>query len=268
MRISLDTSDPEEIKAANDALKAEGWQLDKVTTNPTTMAAAIRTGKYGSTPYDVFCYIRDLGIQEISVETLGTQNYNPDNMSAERFFEEGRAVYHWDPAIVKVKVPAVPEGIKAIRWLSEIGIPVNATLIFQPEQALWAAWAGAEYASPFVGRLDDIGENGMQLVGKIIQLYRQMPYATKVLTASTRKHEHIKLAYGFGSDIVTMPWKVFEQCNARELAEYGRSGVSVRRQSNSKPFGEMEDAHFSHQLIEEGVKRFLDDAKSVGYIVK
>lgn len=91
MRISLDTSDPEEIKAADKALKAEGWQLDKVTTNPTTMAKAI--ARYGGTVRDIFYRIRDLGIREISVETLGTKNYDPSKMHEDIFVEEGKAVY-------------------------------------------------------------------------------------------------------------------------------------------------------------------------------
>lgn len=171
---------------------------------------------------------------------------------------------------MKVKVPAVPEGIKAIRKLSEKGIPVNATLIFQKEQAYWAAAEGAAYVSPFVGRLDDIDENGLQLVRNIIELYREVPFVTEVLTASTRHPEHIKQAFEAGSDLVTMPWKVFEQCSVHELAAYASSKPAWRERLSKEylhPYslGWLKSEHFRHPLIEKGVKRFLDDAKGVGY---
>jgi len=133
---------------------------------------------------------------------------------------EARELASWHPNIV-VKVPMTPAGIQAVRLLREEGIRTNVTLVFSPAQALLAAKAGAYFVSPFLGRLDDIAQNGLGLLAEIVTIYRNYRFSTQVLAASLRHPMHVVEAARLGADIATMPYKVFEQLFRHPLTDRG-----------------------------------------------
>ena len=122
---------------------------------------------------------------------------------------------------ITVKVPCITEGLVAIKTLSEKGIMTNATLCFTPMQALFVAKAGASFVSPFVGRLDDISESGMEMVGQIVAMYRQYVFETEVLVASVRNPMHVVDAALMGADVATIPFKVIDQLMKHPLTDIG-----------------------------------------------
>lgn len=201
MKIFLDTADVEAIK----------WGValgvvDGVTTNPTLAARAGRGFK------ETVLEICEICKGPVSAETVG--------LTAEQIIKEGRILAQWAPNIV-VKVPLIAEGLKAVRQLSAEGIKTNVTLVFSPAQALLAAKAGATYVSPFLGRYDDIGQEGMQLVREIVQIFRNYNFQTEILAASIRNPLHVVEAAKAGADIATMPPKVLEQMIAHPLTDKG-----------------------------------------------
>jgi transaldolase len=201
MKFFIDTADVAEIREALSL-----GILDGVTTNPTLVA---RTGR----PFkDVILEICRLVPGPVSAEVVST--------NAEGMVREGRELASWAPNIV-VKVPLTPEGLKAIRVLSQEGIRVNTTLIFQPLQALLAAKAGAAYVSPFVGRLDDVAGYGMRLVADILEVFRHYGYTTEVIVASVRHPMHVLEAARLGAHIVTMPFAVMMQVVKHPLTDVG-----------------------------------------------
>jgi len=201
MKFFIDTADVAEIREALSL-----GILDGVTTNPTLVA---RTGR----PFkDVILEICRLVPGPVSAEVVST--------NAEGMVREGRELASWAPNIV-VKVPLTPEGLKAIRVLSQEGIRVNTTLIFQPLQALLAAKAGAAYVSPFVGRLDDVAGYGMRLVADILEIFRHYGYTTEVIVASVRHPMHVLEAARLGAHIVTMPFAVMMQVVKHPLTDVG-----------------------------------------------
>jgi len=208
MKLFLDTANIDEIRAA-----AATGVLDGVTTNPSLVA------KEGRPFEDVVREICDLVDGPISAEVLSTDS---DEMVA-----EGRrlAAIHDN---IMVKIPLIREGIKAVTVLSAEGIQTNVTLCFSPLQGLLAAKAGATVISPFVGRLDDIGHDGMELCQQLIEIYENYGFATEVLVASVRHPKHVVEAALMGADIATIPYKVFE-------------------------------AMFNHPLTDKGLAAFLDD---------
>jgi transaldolase len=134
--------------------------------------------------------------------------------------EEGARLAAIHPNVV-VKVPMIPEGLKATKTLSSRGIPVNVTLVFSPSQALLAAKAGATYASPFVGRLDDIAEDGMSLVASIVRIYKNYTFPTQVLVASVRNPIHFVRAAELGAHVATCPFSVIQQIVKHPLTDVG-----------------------------------------------
>jgi transaldolase len=201
MKFFIDTADVAEIREALSL-----GILDGVTTNPTLVA---RTGR----PFkDVILEICRLVPGPVSAEVVSTD--------AEGMVREGRELASWAPNIV-VKVPLTPEGLKTIRVLSQEGIRVNTTLIFQPLQALLAAKAGAAYVSPFVGRLDDVAGYGMRLVADILEIFRHYGYTTEVIVASVRHPMHVLEAARLGAHIVTMPFAVMMQVVKHPLTDVG-----------------------------------------------
>uniref|UniRef100_A0A7V4TFV4 Probable transaldolase n=1 Tax=Candidatus Caldatribacterium saccharofermentans TaxID=1454753 RepID=A0A7V4TFV4_9BACT len=201
MKFFIDTADVAEIREALSL-----GILDGVTTNPTLVA---RTGR----PFkDVILEICRLVPGPVSAEVVST--------NAEGMIREGRELASWAPNIV-VKVPLTPEGLKAIRVLSQEGIRVNTTLVFQPLQALLAAKAGAAYVSPFVGRLDDVAGYGMRLVADILEIFRHYGYTTEVIVASVRHPMHVLEAARLGAHIVTMPFAVMMQVVKHPLTDVG-----------------------------------------------
>lgn len=202
MKFFLDTADINEIKE----LAASGL-VDGVTTNPSLVM------KSGRKFLDVVKEICDLVPGPISAEVISTDH--------KTMLAEGRKLAKIADNVV-VKVPLTPDGLKTCKALSDEGTPVNVTLCFSPAQALLAAKSGAAYISPFVGRLDDIGTDGMQLIADIVQIYRSYDsIRTEVLVASVRHPMHIIQAAKMGADVATMPPSVLKQMFNHPLTDKG-----------------------------------------------
>lgn len=192
MKFFIDTANLDQIREAQDL-----GVLDGVTTNPSLMAKEGIHGKENILKHYVdICNIVKGG--DISAEVIST-NY-------EGIIEEGLQLASLHPQII-VKVPVIRDGIKAIKYFSEKNIRTNCTLVFSVGQALLAAKAGATYVSPFIGRLDDIAADGVDLVRKIIDMYRYYGYDTQVIAASIRHTMHIIQCAEAGADVVTCPLK-------------------------------------------------------------
>jgi transaldolase len=210
MLFFVDTASLDEIHTA------QSWGiLDGVTTNPTHVAKEGREHK-------------DL-IQEICSICAGPVSVETTVADADGMIREGEEFATWAPNVV-VKVPVTPEGIRAGRVLVGRGIKINVTLVFSLSQALIAAKAGATFVSPFVGRLDDASQDGMQVVRDICTAFGHYDFTTKVLAASLRHPVHVVQAALAGSHVATMPFKVMEQL-------------------------------FKHPLTDLGLERFLEDAR-------
>jgi transaldolase len=201
MKLFVDTGNLKDIEA----LAALGI-LDGVTTNPTLMA------KEGGDPRQILKKICQTVQGPVSAEVVATD--------AAGMIREGRDLASIDPHIV-VKVPFTKDGVKACRTLAAEGTRVNVTLIFSATQAWLAAKVGAAYVSPFVGRLDDIGNTGMTLVREIVDIFDNAEYATEVLVASVRNPIHVVEAGRMGADVVTAPPAVIEQCFKHPLTDIG-----------------------------------------------
>ena len=212
MKFFLDTADIEEVREA-----ASWGVLDGVTTNPSHVA---KTGKHFK---QVVCEIAELIPGPVSAEVTAT---DVDGMLA-----QGREIADWAPNIV-VKIPLIIDGLKAVKQLSQDGIKTNVTLCFTANQALLAAKAGATYISPFVGRLDDISQEGMELIRQIRTIYTNYQFTTQILTASARSPMHVLDAALIGSDVITMPFETYLKL-------------------------------VKHPLTDSGLQKFLDDWKKV-----
>jgi len=212
MKFFVDTADLNDIKQA-----ASYGVLDGVTTNPSLMAkVGIKGRKNILAHYKAIC---DLVDDNVSAEVIATDF---DGM-----IKEAHELAKLDDKIV-VKIPMIPEGVKAIRALDDEGIRTNCTLIFTAGQALLAAKAGSSYVSPFIGRLDDIATDGMDLISDIVTIFDNYGYDTEVLAASIRHAMHIINCAKAGADVATCPLSVIEQL-------------------------------FKHPLTDSGLKQFLND---------
>ena len=212
MKFFIDTGDVAEIREAH----AMGL-VDGVTTNPSLVA------KTGRKYRDVVVEICEIIDGPISAEVLSTTY---DEMMA-----EAREWHKLHKNIV-VKLPLIPDGLKGVRTCAKEGIRTNVTLCFSANQALLAAKAGASYISPFIGRLDDISETGMELIEKIVTIYNNYNYETEVLVASVRNPTHVVDAAMLGADICTIPLSVMLQL-------------------------------VKHPLTDVGLKKFVEDAKKI-----
>jgi transaldolase len=201
MQFFIDSADVGEIKKA----LALGL-CDGVTTNPSLVA---KTGRKFS---DVLKEITSIVPGPVSAEVTAL-DYDGMMAEARKF---AKVADH-----VVVKVPLVVEGLRAVRDLAAEGIRTNVTLCFSPVQALLAAKAGATYVSPFVGRLDDISEDGMSLIAQILEIYRNYDYATKVLVASVRHPIHVLESARLGAHVATLPYSVIEQLAKHPLTDVG-----------------------------------------------
>lgn len=200
MRLFVDTADLEEIKTA------VGWGvITGVTTNPTLIA---RAGQDHETQVKRICEL----VGDVSAETVTEKK--------DDLIVEGRRIAAWHKNVI-VKVACTPDGLAAGKVLAGEGIKINVTLVFTVNQALLAAAAGAYFVSPFVGRFDDIGEDGIQVVRDIVSAYRQQDIKTKVLAASLRHPVHVMQAALAGADIGTMPFKVLESMYKHPLTDSG-----------------------------------------------
>jgi transaldolase len=201
MKFFIDSADIGEIK------KALALNLcDGVTTNPSLVA------KTGRRFEDVLKEIVALVPGPISAEVTATDY--------EGMLAEARAYGKYGDHVV-IKVPLIVEGLRAVKTLTDEGVKTNVTLCFSPVQALLAAKAGATYISPFVGRLDDVSEDGMSMVADIIQIYRNYGFQTKVLVASVRHPIHVLQAAKLGADVATIPFNVIEQLAKHPLTDIG-----------------------------------------------
>lgn len=213
MKFFIDTANLEEIQEANDL-----GVLDGVTTNPSLCA------KIGVRDFEGHIKkICDIVEGDVSAEVVSTTYHE--------MVEEGRKIASIADNVV-VKVPLIKDGIKAIKTFSEEGIKTNCTLCFSPTQALIAAKAGATYISPFIGRLDDISSDGMQLIRDIVEIYFNYGFETEVLAASIRHPMHVVECAKAGADVATMPLSVI-------------MGL------------------LKHPLTDNGLARFLDDWKKL-----
>ncbi len=212
MKFFIDTANVDEIKQSI----ALGM-VDGVTTNPSLIAKE----KKGF----------DAVVKDILKIVSGPVSLEVISNDAKEMFAEGKKLARLGKNVV-IKVPLSTEGLKATRMFADAGIDVNQTLIFSPLQALMAAKAGARYVSPFVGRLDDIVHDGMELVEQIITIYENYCYETEVIVASVRHPRHVLDAALMGADIATIPFKVIAQL-------------------------------VQHPLTEKGIATFLDDWKKV-----
>lgn len=212
MKIFIDSADLKEIKDA-----AAMGVIDGVTTNPSLVA---KTGK----PFEsVIREIVEVVDGPISAEVIATDY--------EGIVREGKLLAAIHPNIV-VKVPLIAEGIRAVKTFSQEGIRTNVTLCFSAPQALLAAKAGATYISPFLGRIDDIGGDGLDLIAQIVQIYNNYGYETEVLAASIRHPVHLVRCAQLGADVGTLPYKVILQL-------------------------------LDHPLTDIGLAKFLEDAKKI-----
>src|SRR3989338_3078778 len=201
MKFFIDSADINEIKLANE----RGW-VDGVTTNPTLIA------KSGRNFEEV--------IKEICKMTRGHVYAEVISLKADEMVSEGKNLAKWADNVV-VKIPMCEDGMIAVKKLTAEGIRTNVTLVFSTMQALLAAKAGASMVSPFVGRMDDIGSDGMAMVHEVIQMYQNYDFATEVLVASVRSPMHIQHAALMGADIATIPFKVMQQMTGHPLTTKG-----------------------------------------------
>ncbi len=205
MKFFIDTANVDEVRKANDMGVIAG-----VTTNPSLIA------KEGRDYATVLKEIAEIVDGPISGEVKATTE------DAEGMIREGREIYALDPKHMVVKIPMTAEGLKAIKVLSAEGIPTNCTLIFSANQALLAARAGATYVSPFLGRLDDISQPGIDLIETISAMFANYPdITTEIICASVRNPIHITDCALAGADIATVPYKVIEQMLHHPLTDQG-----------------------------------------------
>ncbi|HIH24864.1 TPA: fructose-6-phosphate aldolase [Candidatus Woesearchaeota archaeon] len=208
MYIYIDTGNIDEIKKA-----AATGLINGVTTNPTLIA---KEGKdFPTVIKSIVKILKDAGIRDdftVSAEVNST--------TAPEMIKEGLGYAKWDKHVI-VKLPMTTEGLVAAQEFARRGIRTNVTLCFSPNQALLAAKANAFIISPFVGRIDDTGGDGMALIKEIKQIYANYGYKTKVLVASVRSPSHVREAALAGADIATIPYKVFEQLIGHPLTDKG-----------------------------------------------
>lgn len=201
MKFFIDTGDISEIR------KAYSWGIvDGVTTNPTLVA---KSGKPLAALIGEICDIVD---GPISAEVISTE--------AVEMLREAEALSHIHKNVV-IKLPMTSEGMIACKALSKLGVKTNVTLVFSANQALLAAKCGATYISPFIGRLDDIGQTGIDLIAEIKALFSHYDFSTQILAASIRHTDHVKQAALVGSDVATIPYKVLEALFHHPLTKIG-----------------------------------------------
>jgi len=203
MRLFLDTADIDQIRRG-----VKLGVISGVTTNPSLVAKVGRTTDYESTVKEICSIVNG----PVSAEVLSQETQS--------MIEEARQVSSWSPHVV-IKIPCTASGLEAISVLSRENIKINLTLCFSPNQALLGTLAGATYVSPFVGRLDDVGQDGMELVAEIVQLFERYDLPTKVIVASIRHPMHCVVAARIGAHVATIPYSVLMQMIEHPLTTIG-----------------------------------------------
>ena len=202
MKFFIDTANPEEIRKG-----VEMGMVDGVTTNPSLVSKENRD--FNSLIQEICGIIKDL---PISLEVV--------SLKAEGMIEEARRLAKLGDNVV-VKIPMTVEGLKALKVLGADGIKTNTTLVFSPTQALLAAKAGSTYVSPFIGRLDDISQTGMDLIEQIVTIFENYDFDSQVIVASIRNPIHVLEAALIGAHVATIPYKVIEQLVQHPLTDIG-----------------------------------------------
>jgi len=201
MKFFIDTANLEQIKKG-----VEMGMVDGVTTNPSLIAKEDK-------PFEEI-------LKDIVAVVDGPISAEVVSLEADGMVEEAKVLAAMSDNIV-IKIPMIMEGIKAVKKLTAMGIKTNVTLVFSAAQALLAAKAGATYISPFVGRLDDIGVHGMDLISEIMSILRNYGFQTEVIVASVRSPQHVMDSAAIGADIATIPLKVIEQLAKHPLTDIG-----------------------------------------------
>ncbi len=201
MKIFLDSANLPSIKKYNDM-----GLVDGITTNPTLLS------KEKEDPADLMREIVRIVRGPVSLEVVGTKT--------EEMVEEAHRLMKYGQNVV-VKIPMISDGLRAIRQLTLDGIPTNVTLIFSTNQAILAAKAGASYVSPFIGRLDDTGQDGMSLIREVVQIFRNYDFSTEVLVASIRHPLHVIEAGKIGAEVVTLPPEILAKMIMHPLTDKG-----------------------------------------------
>ena len=202
MKLFLDTAEVSDIED-----RVPTGLISGVTTNPTLIR------KSGRDPWKVYRDIIELGIDDLSIEVMG-------ETSAELVKQAMNAHENYGN-VATIKLPCTSEGIKACKYLTNIGLRVNMTLVFSESQAILCALAGATYISPFIGRMDDNSLKGLDLIGDIGNIYRKQQIKTQILAASVRDVQSVGKAFGLGADICTIPPKVFDSMANHVLTDRG-----------------------------------------------
>jgi transaldolase len=203
MKIFLDTANLESIKKYNDI-----GAVDGITTNPTLLS------KEKEHPSDLMREITRIINGPVNLEVIGTE--------AGGMIEEAHRLTKFGPNVV-VKIPMIPEGLKAVKRLHDEGIKTNVTLIFSSNQAILASKAGASYVSPFIGRIDDAGHDGMMIIREIAQIFHNYKFDTEILVASVRHPVHVVEAAKIGAHIVTLPPEILGKMMLHPLTDKGLS---------------------------------------------
>jgi len=203
MKIFLDSANVESIKKYNDM-----GLVDGITTNPTLLS------KEKGNPAEIMRQIVKIVKGPVSLEVVGT--------TTAEMIEEAHGLKKYGQNVV-VKIPMIPDGLKAVKKLKDEGIPTNVTLIFSANQAILAAKAGAAYVSPFIGRLDDAGQEGMAVIREIVPIFKNYQFDTKVLVASIRHPLHVIDAGKIGAHVVTLPPDILGKMLTHPLTDKGLS---------------------------------------------
>jgi len=272
-RIFLDSGDPQETRAA---LKLLGF-LDGQTTNPSLIAKNPAAAGKKFSAAAVLNFYQKI-VKEVSSlipqGSVSVEVYSDKNTLAEEMLEQAQEFNQWIPN-AHIKFPTTPEGLKAAELAVAEKMRVNTTLVFSQEQAaaVYAATKGAKkgdvFISPFIGRLDDIGENGMDLVANIIKMYQTGDGHVEVLTASVRSMDHIKQAIALGSDILTTPLKVLQDWAAAGMPiEYQEASIK-NQELKPIPYRDINldkawaNYHLGHELTDKGLAKFATDWKGL-----
>lgn len=273
-KIFLDGGDPDETRAIIDSL---GF-LDGQTTNPSLISKnpearkRLESGNKFSEK-ELLVFYRDVVSRASSMlpdGSISIEVYADAYTRAEQMIEQGKEMFSWIPN-AHIKYPSTSEGLRAAEAVVKDGIRVNMTLCFKQEQAasVYAATRGAKkgdvFVSPFVGRLDDRGENGMGLIANLVRMYKAGDGHVEVLTASVRTYDHMLYALHLGSDIITAPFKVLKEWGDRGMPvpgsdyAYNKGDLEDIKYKELDLSGRWEDFELSHELTDRGMAKFSED---------